>query len=60
MVNVYVSINGHKLWLLDGRWHRVNGPALVWANGVSEWYFYDLQVTEYEHMMLMAQETISG
>lgn len=32
---------GTKWWYLNGKYHRVNGPAIEWANGSTEWYFND-------------------
>lgn len=32
--------DGIKLWKLDGRYHRVGGPALMCDTGISEWYLY--------------------
>ena len=61
MVHLYVSINGNKFWFLSARWHRSNGPAVVWANGDCEWYQRDRRAfTEYEHMMLVAQKMADG
>ena len=30
--------NGAKLWCLNGKHHREDGPAVEWANGTKEWY----------------------
>ena len=29
---------GTKSWYLDGKLHRVDGPAIEWADGRKEWY----------------------
>lgn len=58
-VEIYIppAGRGTKMWLLRGNRHRANGPALVYNNGQNTLYFwYGRQVTEYEHMMLAAQE----
>ena len=30
--------NGDKEWYLNGKLHREDGPAMVWANGSKEWW----------------------
>jgi len=31
---------GNKIWRLDGKWHREDGPAYEYANGDKEWYLH--------------------
>ena len=33
--------NGHKEWLLNGKLHREDGPAVECANGDKEWWLND-------------------
>lgn len=33
--------DGNKLWHLDDKRHRVDGPAVEWANGDKFWYLND-------------------
>jgi len=35
---VKVNPNGTKSWLLNGKLHREDGPAIEYANGNKEWY----------------------
>ena len=35
---VRVYPNGDKEWYLNGELHRVDGPALEWADGSKAWY----------------------
>jgi len=35
-----ISLGGHKWWYRDGKLHRDDGPAVEYANGTEEWYFY--------------------
>ena len=35
-----VSSNGNKHWRLNGYHHRVDGPAIEWADGSKEWYLH--------------------
>ena len=30
--------NGDKVWSLNGKLHREDGPAVEWANGRKEWF----------------------
>ena len=30
---------GDKAWYLNGKRHRVNGPALEYADGTKEWWY---------------------
>ena len=34
-----IDFNGTKQWLLKGKLHRTDGPAVEAANGTKEWYF---------------------
>jgi hypothetical protein len=56
MIRLRICANGFKLWYSNFQHHRVNGPAVQWSNGDREWYYRDRRVTEYELMMLSAQE----
>ena len=35
---VKVHDNGDKFWWLDGKLHRVGGPAIEYADGSKSWY----------------------
>ena len=35
---VEVYTNGDKLWYLNGKLHREDGPAFEWSNGTKNWY----------------------
>ena len=34
---------GDKFWYVEGKWHRLDGPAIEWANGDKYWYVEDKQ-----------------
>ena len=36
--NVRLSDSGHTRYTLNGELHRLDGPALEWANGDAEWW----------------------
>ena len=33
-----VDERGNKHWLLNGKWHREDGPAIEFADGTKAWY----------------------
>jgi len=33
--------NGHKQWWLNGKIHRLDGPAVIWNDGLKHWYIND-------------------
>jgi hypothetical protein len=33
-----IDANGNKHWFLNGKRHRVDGPACEWADGDKHWY----------------------
>ncbi len=34
-----IAVNSDlALWLLNGNYHREDGPAVIWANGTQEWH----------------------
>ena len=35
---VKVYPEGYKIWYLNGKIHREDGPAIEWANGDKSWY----------------------
>lgn len=34
----HTDSQGNKKWELNGKLHRVDGPAKIWADGSEEWY----------------------
>ena len=35
---VKVNSDGDKMWFLNGRYHREDGPAVEYADGTKSWY----------------------
>ena len=33
-----IDKDGNKYWYLDGKFHRADGPAIEYSNGVTAWY----------------------
>ncbi|NGM24395.1 hypothetical protein G3576_30740 [Roseomonas stagni] len=41
-----VKSGGDRLWFEDYRMHRLDGPALVYANGKCRWYVRGVDITD--------------
>jgi hypothetical protein len=41
--------NGDNIWLLNGKRHRVDGPASECAGGDKYWFLNGVRMTEEEH-----------
>ena len=50
---VKVYANGSKLWYLNGKIHREDGPAVEEASGIKEWYLNYKELTEAQHKEAM-------
>jgi len=35
-----INFKGDKVWLLGDKLHRLDGPAIEWANGYKVWYLH--------------------
>jgi hypothetical protein len=35
-----IDEDGDTVWLLNGMYHREDGPAVVWQNGDEDWYLH--------------------
>jgi hypothetical protein len=44
--DVCVYPNNTKFWILNGMYHRINGPAVEWDDGYNEWYTYEDYIKE--------------
>jgi hypothetical protein len=31
-------------WRLDGKFHRTDGPAIIWKNGDVAWFLHDIEM----------------
>jgi hypothetical protein len=40
--------NGRKVWIQNGKWHRVSGPAVVRLHDIVEYWVNDIQLTKEE------------
>lgn len=41
MIKCYKFINGKRWKNSKGQYHRIKGPAVIWADGSEFWYKYD-------------------
>ena len=41
-----VVADGPQLWFIKDKLHRENGPAIIWSDGVQEWYINGNNITE--------------
>ena len=60
MIKLCMWNDGTKRWYLNRQIHRANGLAVCWSDGDCEWWWRNRRVTEYEHMMIVAQEHLNG
>ena len=44
--------NGDKVWCLNGKRHREDGPACEYANGDKRWFLDGQQLTEDENWLV--------
>ena len=56
---VKVASNGDKVWWLNGKLHREDGPAVEYSNGDKEWWLNDGELTEEEFNERMNPKTSS-
>jgi hypothetical protein len=36
-----MDLDGNQEWYINGRFHRTDGPAIIYFNGMKRWYLYD-------------------
>jgi len=52
--------DGSKQWLVKGKIHRLDGPAVELVNRDKEWWVDGKQVTELEHELLCNMMKLKG
>ena len=60
MVKLRIWSSGYKFWILNHRFHRANGPAVIDYREKPTWYWHGYKITEFEHMVLANQEITNG
>ena len=43
-----IDTYGSKAYLIENKYHRLDGPAIIYSNGVQEYYINDKELTEEE------------
>lgn len=51
--------NGTKMWWVDGQLHRLDGPAVEYADGSKEWYINHKKCTEEDYPRAVMQHVLS-
>jgi len=46
---VEIVADGTQFWFLNRQQHRTGGPAMIWANGLQEWYLNNIKMSKAEH-----------
>ena len=55
--NPVVNDYGDKFWYQDGLLHRLDGPAIEWADG-KEWFIEGEQLTEEEFLQTVNSDCV--
>lgn len=52
--NTDINGCGYKSWFLNGKLHREDGPAIIWSDGLHEWWLNGSEYTkkDYDTYML--------
>ena len=56
---IAINVRGTKWWLLNGKLHREDGPAVEWTDGNKHWYLNDIWYTEEQYKKEMAKQNSS-
>ena len=43
---VIKEYDDHKVWMVDGKLHRLDGPAVEWTDGGKDWYIDGMHLFE--------------
>ena len=52
--------NGTKIWMINGKLHREDGPAVEREDGRKYWYIDNKEVTELQHKLLCDMMKLKG
>ena len=52
MITLDICHDNTKLWNANGRPHRLDGPASIYADGTVEYWIKGKKVSEYEIMFM--------
>ena len=48
-ITLYKNSYNFIEWRQNGKYHRLDGPAIEWADGTKAWYINNFKMTEAEH-----------
>lgn len=52
---IMILPTGCQVWLLHNKYHRTDGPAIVYADGTQRWCFNNQIVSKEEHARRMTR-----
>ena len=47
----YEDADGYKVWYVNGKRHRLDGPVYQWYDGQKEWYIYNYNVSSINNLL---------
>jgi hypothetical protein len=50
--------NGDKLWFIDSKLHREDGPAVILSSGLKSWYLDGIEYSEDEYKKKMRSKKL--
>lgn len=53
-------IGGIKIWYIDGKRHRIDGPAFECSSGHKRWFVNGKEVAEEQHNLLASIMKLKG
>ena len=54
----FVHANGNKCWYLNGRYHRVDGPAIEYANGKTRYFINGNYIPQLDNKRIYGEENL--
>jgi len=52
---IHETNHGSRMWVLNGLWHREDGPAYYGSHGYVNWYLNHRGMTEEEHQIAVQE-----
>ena len=49
MKETWIGLLSSQIWYQNGKPHREDGPAVIWAYGAQRWYLYGVPLTEVQY-----------
>ena len=48
---LFVTNSGIKIWWQNDKYHRLDGPAVEWEDGIEEWFINGIETPELEYWL---------